>query len=156
MAPGTPPATTINEAALSQSTVLDLFERQVTSQPFSTALEVNDKAFTYNSIGSRADRLARHLRKKGIGCGDVVAICLRRTENLVIGILGVLKAGAAYLPLNPSDPTLRLGQVISHAASRFIVTDSQSMTNLPEGSSQVFVLDREPATVGDPFQNRRI
>ncbi len=149
MAPGTPPATTINEAALSQSSVVDLFERQVISQPFSTALEVNDKTFTYHSIGSRADRLARHLRTKGIGCGDVVAICLRRTENLVIGILGVLKAGAAYLPLNPGDPTLRLGQVISHAASRFIVTDSQSMTNLPEGSPQVFVLDREPVATAD-------
>jgi non-ribosomal peptide synthetase component F len=66
-------------------------------------------------------------------------------------MLGVLKAGAAYLPLNPSDPTLRLGQVISHAASRFIVTDSQSMTNLPEVSSPVCVLDRQPitATEGD-------
>jgi amino acid adenylation domain-containing protein len=149
LARGIPPATAINEAALSQSTVVGLFERQVISQPFSTALEVNDQSFTYIAISSRADRLARHLRAKGIGCDDVVAICLRRTENLLIGMLGVLKAGAAYLPLNPDDPTLRLGQAISHAASRFIVTDSQSMTNLPEGSSQVFVLDRELDATAD-------
>jgi non-ribosomal peptide synthetase component F len=60
-------------------------------------------------------------------------------------MLSVLKAVAAYLPLNPSDPPYRLGQVISHAASRFLVTDSQSMTNLPDVSSHVCVLDRRPA-----------
>lgn len=66
-------------------------------------------------------------------------------------MLGVLKAGAAYLPLNPSDPPYRLGQVISHAA-RFIVSDSQSMANLPDVSLHVYVLDRRPdmATEEDP------
>jgi acyl-CoA synthetase (AMP-forming)/AMP-acid ligase II len=111
----------------------------------STALEVNNKSLTYASLGSRVDRLARDLRSHGVGCGDIVALCLKRTENLVIGMLGVLRAGAAYLPLNPSDPSYRLGQVTSHAPSRFIVTDSQSMMNLPDVSSHVCVLDRRPA-----------
>ncbi len=128
-----------------QCTIVDMFQAQVISNALSTALDVNNKSFSYAAIGSRVDRLARDLRSHGIGRGDIVALCLKRTENLVIAMLGVLKAGAAYLPLNPSDPPYRLGQVITHAASRFVVTDSQSMTNLPEVTMPVCVLDRRPA-----------
>jgi syringomycin synthetase protein SyrE len=140
--PTAPPAEALMQ---SRPTIVDLFQAQVISNAFATALEANNKSLSYVSLSSRVDRLARDLKSHGIGCGDIVALCLKRTENLIIGILGVLKAGAAYLPLNPSDPTYRLGQVIEHAASRFIVTDSQSMTNLPEVSSPVYVLDRQPA-----------
>jgi amino acid adenylation domain-containing protein len=129
----------------SRPTIVDLFQRQVISNAFSTALEVNNKAFSYLTLSKQVDRLARDLKSHGVGCGDIVALCLKRTENLIIGILGVLSAGAAYLPLNPSDPTYRLDQVIAHAASRFVVTDSQSMTNLPDVSSPVYVMDHQPA-----------
>ena len=61
-----------------------------------------------------------------------MAICLKRTENLLVAILGVLKAGAAYLPLNPEDPPLRLGRIIAHAAARFTVTDSTGKTESPQ------------------------
>jgi amino acid adenylation domain-containing protein len=152
----TPTASSAANLTQGRPTIVDLFQAQVISNAFSTALEVNNKSLSYASLGTRVDRLARDLRSYGVGCGDVVAICLKRTENLVIGMLGVLKAGAAYLPLNPSDPPYRLGQVISHAASRFIVTDSQSMTNLPDVSSHVCVLDCQPAKAteaagGDPL-----
>jgi amino acid adenylation domain-containing protein len=133
------------ELAESRSTIVELFQAQVVSRALSTALEVNNRNFSYASLGRRVDRLARDLRKNGIGRGDIVALCLKRTENLIIGMLGVLKAGAAYLPLNPSDPPYRLDQVISHAASRCIVTDSQSLTTLPEVSAHICVLDRQPA-----------
>ena len=87
---------------LGLSTVVASFERQVISQPYATALEVNDKTFTYQTLDSRANRLAQQLNRQGVGSNDVVAICLKRTENLLVGILGVLKAGAAYLPLKVS------------------------------------------------------
>jgi amino acid adenylation domain-containing protein len=140
-----PTASSAEDLTQSRPTIVDLFQAQVVSNAFSTALEVNNKSLSYASLGSRVDRLARDLRSHGVGYGDIVALCLKRTENLVIGMLAVLKAGAAYLPLNPSDPAYRLGQILSHAASRFIVTDSQSMTNLPDISAHVWVLDREPA-----------
>jgi amino acid adenylation domain-containing protein len=124
-----------------QSTVADLFAAQVLARPSSVALEVSDKTLTYSSLGSRVERLARYLSANGIRRDDVVALSLKRTENLVIGMLGVITAGAAYLPLNPTDPALRVAQVLAHAAPRFILTDSQSMTNLPQGSSPVCVLD---------------
>jgi amino acid adenylation domain-containing protein len=138
--------TTTEALTQKRSTIVDLFQAQVISSALSTALEVNDENLSYANLGSRVDRLARDLRSHGIGRGDIVALCLKRTENLIIAMLGVLKAGAAYLPLNPSDPPYRLGQVILHAASPFVVTDSLSMTNLPEVSSHIWVMDRRPAT----------
>jgi nonribosomal peptide synthetase DhbF len=131
----------IDVSMLNPSTVVSLFERQVSLRPYSAALEVNDKSFTYKALDAWANSLARKLRKLGVRCNQVVAICVKRTENLLAAILGVLKAGAAYLPLNPDDPPLRLGQIISHAAARFTVTDSASKTNLPSESSQLLFLD---------------
>src|SRR6202051_3483959 len=84
------------DLAQSRPTIVDLFQAQVISSAFSTALEVNNKSLSYASLGSRVDRLARDLRSHGVGCGEIVALCLKRTENLVIAMLGVLKAGAAY------------------------------------------------------------
>jgi amino acid adenylation domain-containing protein len=126
---------------LGLSTIVASFERQVISQPYATALEVTDKTFTYQALNSQANRLARQLNRQGIGSDDVVAICLKRTENLVIGILGVLKAGAAYLPLNPDDPPLRLDHIVTHAGARVVVTDSKSKTNLSEPSLRALMLE---------------
>src|ERR1700761_1632517 len=136
-----PTASSAEALIPSRRTIVDLFQTQVICHALSTAVEVNNKSLSYLSLSNRVDRLARDLRSHGVGCGDTVALCLRRTENLIIGMLGVLKAGAAYLPVNPSDPTYRLGQIIGHAASRFVVTDSQSMTNLPDVPSPVYVMD---------------
>jgi amino acid adenylation domain-containing protein len=139
-----PAAASAEDLTQSRPTIVDLFQSQVISSACSTALEVNQNNLSYASLGSRVDQLAHLLRSQGVCCGDIVALCLKRTENLVIGMLGVMTAGAAYLPLNPSDPSYRLGQVISHAAARFILTDSQSMTNLPDVSARVCVLDHQP------------
>src|ERR1700730_6819250 len=95
------PTVSAEDLTLNRSTIVNLFQEQVISNSLSTALEVNNKTLSYATLGSRVDRLARDLRNHGVGCGDIVALCLKRTENLVIGMLSVLKAGAAYLPLNP-------------------------------------------------------
>jgi nonribosomal peptide synthetase DhbF len=145
----------LDASMLNQFTVVSLFERQVSLQPCSTALEVNDKSFTYKALDSLANALARQLKKLGIGCNDVVAICLKRTENLLAGILGVLKAGAAYLPLNPDDPPLRLGRIIAHAAARFTVTDNASKTNLPKESLELLLLDDQRFTVAEEDRDHR-
>ena len=129
------------------STIVELFAGQVASRPLSTALEAHGESFTYAALSSRVDSLSQYLTANGIGRDDVVAFCLPRTENLVIAMLGVLSAGAAYLPLNRNDPTLRLAQVITHSGARCVITDSQSMANLPPGIGPVYVLDRpSPAT----------
>jgi amino acid adenylation domain-containing protein len=127
--------------------IVALFQRQVIRQPYATALELNDKSLTYAALDALSNRLARKLRDLGITFNDVVAICLRRTENLLVGILGVLKAGAAYLPLNPHDPPFRLGRILSQAAARVTVTDSDSKAHLPEDVSQLLFLDSNQAAM---------
>jgi non-ribosomal peptide synthetase component F len=79
-----PTASSAEESTQSRPTIVDLFKAQLISSA-STALEVNNKSLSYAFLGSRVDRLARDLRSQGVGCGDIVALCLKRTENLVIG-----------------------------------------------------------------------
>jgi amino acid adenylation domain-containing protein len=143
------------DVVVSQNTVVALFDRQVGLQPYAKALELNDKSLSYIALDFRANNLAGHLQRQSIERDDVVAICLKRTENLVIGMLGVLKAGAAYLPLNPDDPPLRLAHIIAHSGARLIVTDSMSQKNLPTGSSQVLLLDQPPAETTEPDSHGR-
>jgi amino acid adenylation domain-containing protein len=142
-----PNATTTGDPALIQNTVVALFQTQVASRPLSVALEINEKSFTYAVLNSRVDRVVYELRTRGVKPGDVVAICLKRTENLVIAMLSILKVGAAYLPLTPSDPPLRIGQVLSHASPRAVISDSQSDTHLAQAAPPailppVLLLDR--------------
>jgi nonribosomal peptide synthetase DhbF len=129
------------------SSIIGLFNRQAALRPFAPALEVNDRTLTYEALDVRSNAVARTLKELGVQFNEVVGICLKRTENLIIGILGVLKAGAAYLPLNPEDPPLRLGWILARAEARFTLTDSDSKSHLPEGASQFLLLDRRSAVV---------
>ena len=135
------------EDAVHQSSIIALFKRQAALRPFAPALEVNDRTLTYEALDARSNSVARQLTGLGVQFNEVVGICLKRTENLIIGILGVLKAGAAYLPLNPEDPPLRLGWILARAEARFTLTDSDSKSHLPEGSSQLLLLDRQSAVM---------
>jgi amino acid adenylation domain-containing protein len=129
------------------SSLIALFRRQAALRPFAPALEVNDRTLTYEALDARSNGVARQLTELGVQFNEVVGICLKRTENLIIGILGVLKAGAAYLPLNPEDPPLRLGWILARAEARFTLTDSASRSHLPEDSSQLLLLDRQSAVM---------
>jgi amino acid adenylation domain-containing protein len=122
-------------------TVVSKFADQVALRPQATALESSEKSLTYSALNASVNALANHLRTRGLGRGDVVAICLKRTANLVVGIMGVLKAGAAYLPLNPEDPSLRLGQILNHAGAQLVISDSNSRRNLHEQSPPTLLLD---------------
>jgi amino acid adenylation domain-containing protein len=130
-----------------QSSIIASFKRQAALRPFAPALEVNDRTLTYKTLDARSNCVARKLTELGVQSDEVVGICLKRTENLIIGILGVMKAGAAYLPLNPEDPPLRLGWILARAEARFTLTDSGSRSHLAEGASQLLLLDRQPAVM---------
>jgi amino acid adenylation domain-containing protein len=130
-----------------QSSIVALFKRQAALRPFAPALEGNDKTLTYEALDARSNAVARKLAELGVQSNEVVGICLKRTENLIIGILGVLKARAAYLPLNPDDPPLRLGWILARAEARFTLTDSESKSHLSEGSSRLLLLDRQSAAM---------
>jgi amino acid adenylation domain-containing protein len=104
------------------STIHGLFEEQVAERAAAIALTFQHRHITYLELNQRANRLARHLRRQGVGPETLVAICLEKSEDLVVAILGILKSGGAYLPLNSGHPPRRLTAIVRAANVSHLVT----------------------------------
>ncbi|MFE5831534.1 amino acid adenylation domain-containing protein [Streptomyces sp. NPDC056508] len=128
--------------APSELTVPDLFERQAAATPDAPALVSGDRTLTYRELDGRADAVARELTRHGAGPEDLVVLALPRTEDLVAGLLGVLKSGAGYVPLDPQYLAGRAPTVFAEARPRFVVTDTATARELPEHGLPVIDLDR--------------
>ena len=108
-----------NDTALDYAagqSIADQFERQVARTPDAIALAFEDQQFTYAQVNARANALAQVLRKQGVAADAAVPICLTRSPDMVIGLLAILKAGAAYAPLDPDYPAERWGFVLDDLA----------------------------------------
>ncbi|MFE7756961.1 amino acid adenylation domain-containing protein [Streptomyces sp. NPDC057429] len=114
------------------STVPALFERWARRTPGAPAVRDAGTTLTYGELDARADALAHHLAARGIGPEDRVAVALPRTHDLVVALLGVLKAGAAYVPLDPDYPAQRLSYMLDDAAPRLLLTTPAIHRRLPE------------------------
>jgi amino acid adenylation domain-containing protein/non-ribosomal peptide synthase protein (TIGR01720 family) len=101
-----------------------LFERQAARTPDATAVTYEDERLSYAELNTRANVLARRLRGAGVADGTVVGVLLERSAEMVVGLLAVLKAGGAYLPLNPSDPPERLAFMLEDAGCPVVLTRS--------------------------------
>jgi amino acid adenylation domain-containing protein len=121
----------------------ELFEDQVRSTPNATALVCDDQSLSYQELNSRANRLAHHLIGMGVGPERLVAIALPRSLDLVVTILAVLKAGGAYLPLDPEYPAERLTSIIDDAKPDCILTCASVADNLSAGSELVILDSQE-------------
>jgi len=114
-------------AALPEASIHALFERQVERTPAATALVAGTERLTYAELNARANRLARHLRRRGVGPEVRVAVCLERSAALPVALLGVLKSGGAYLPIDPAYPEERQRFLLADSgATVAIVRDAQS------------------------------
>lgn len=109
------------------------FEQQVKRNPEAVALLTKSHAMTYLELNEQANMLAHFLITKGVKNDDKIGICIDRSIEMIISIFGVLKAGAAYLPLNPDTPSERLKSIINDAGPILIITNSTSSVNIPEG-----------------------
>ncbi|AYG64357.1 amino acid adenylation domain-containing protein (plasmid) [Rhizobium jaguaris] len=118
-----------------------LFEQQVCRSPAATALIFEDQELSYAELDARANRLAHHLIGLGIGPDQVVAICLERSPEMVVALLAILKAGAAYLPLDPGYPEARLGFMLDDAGPAALVTTSALAARLPAAGPVRRLLD---------------
>ena len=94
------------------TTLPALFEAQVRRSPEATALVFEESTLTYAQLNAQANRLAHLLIAQGIGPENLVALALPRSAEMVVGLLAILKAGAAYLPLDPDYPAERLGYML--------------------------------------------
>jgi amino acid adenylation domain-containing protein len=104
--------------------VHQLFERTASRKPEATAFIIGDEAFSYRNIDRRANQLARLLQLRGVRRGDRVGVCVDRTIEMPVAIAAVLKAGAAYVPLDPAHPADRLRYIVEDAQVACVVTQS--------------------------------
>jgi enterobactin synthetase component F len=112
------------------SSLPELFEAQVARSPLATALVLGRESLSYAELDARANRLARHLASQGIGPECLVALALPRSIEMIVALLGVLKAGAAYLPLDPDYPPRRLAFMLEDSHAALLVTTSDTLTSL--------------------------
>ncbi|GHF65621.1 hypothetical protein GCM10010218_53920 [Streptomyces mashuensis] len=109
----------------------DLIAERARTAPSAPAVLCGGTLLTYGDLEDRANRLARLLAEHGAGPGELVGICSRRSADVVVGILAVLKAGAAWVPLDPAYPAERLAFMLTDSATPVVLTDSS--VTLPEG-----------------------
>lgn len=124
----------------------ELFEKQVEAAPDQLALVHGKEQLTYLELNDRANQLAHLLRQQGVAKETPVAICLPRSFDLVIAVLGVLKAGGAYIPLDPANPETRLNYILSDAQAPVLITASTLMNRFSEFHGQVLAIDQEAST----------
>ena len=120
------------------------FARRAAATPHAPAIVDDAVSLSYEEANARANRLAHHLRGQGIGPETVVGICLERSPELVLAVLAVLKAGGAYLPLDPEAPAERLGFMLADAGSRFLLTRRSMLGAVHTGEHVTTVLVDEP------------
>ena len=109
----------------------ELFERQVDRTPEAVAVVAGDGRFTYGELDRRSNRLARLLRRWGAAPESRVGVCTFRSERLVEGVLGVLKAGAGYVPLDPTYPRDRIEHILADSGASLLVTEAGVEAALP-------------------------
>jgi len=120
-----------------------LFERQVDRTPDQTAVIFEDQEITYYELNRRANQLAHYLRKLGVGPDTVVGICMERSLNLVVGLMGIHKAGGAYLPLDPTYPADRIAFMVEDAGIPVLLTQQKLVDGLPQHNAQVVSIDAD-------------
>lgn len=121
----------------------ELFEAQVKRTPAAVAVLHDQRSMTYAEINGEANKLARFLRRRGVGPDRLVAICMERGLEMIVGLLGILKAGGAYVPLDPNYPADRLQHMLHDAEPTAILTTTKLRSTLPASSAEVIALDEQ-------------
>ncbi|HTI09034.1 MAG TPA: amino acid adenylation domain-containing protein [Puia sp.] len=114
-----------------EETILDLLARQVAGMPDDIALVCEESSITYRQLHERSNQLGHYLRQRGIGEENRVPVCIGRSIDMVIAVMGILKAGAAYVPLDPSYPADRIAYILEDAGAALILTSGDSKRHIP-------------------------
>ncbi|MYW05523.1 non-ribosomal peptide synthetase, partial [Streptomyces sp. SID3343] len=130
----------------SAASLAGLVDARIEHDPAAIALIAGEHRLSYRELGAHADLIGARLARAGVTKGDLVGVCLPRTPHLVATLLAVLRAGAAYVPLDPEYPRDRLEWVIGDAQAPIVVTDRAHEHLLAGASARVVHVDGEPAT----------
>ena len=132
----------VNRTASKAASVVSLFEEQVDRDPVRTAVVCGGSSLTYGELEERANKLANYLRETcGVRRDDLVGIYLDRSESVIVAMLGILKAGAAYVPLDTESPRARNELIIRDTAMKALVTQSCYLFDLDHFGGHLFAID---------------
>ena len=134
-------------------TLHGMFEAQVVRTPDAVAVKAGDRVLTYAELNARANQLAHHLRALGVQADSRVAICVERSLEMVIGLYGILKAGAAYVPLDPAYPLERIAYMLEDSAPLAVL--AQGSTRALLGTAPVIDLE-QPAWQHQPVTDPQV
>lgn len=124
-------------------TIHQLVEYQANYHPNRPALEFDDEILTYEVLNAKANKLAHFLINRGIKAEKIVAISVKRSFNMMIGILAIWKAGGAYLPIDPEYPTHRIEYIFEDSSVQLLLTEQLLLENLPLGAIKTICLDSD-------------
>jgi amino acid adenylation domain-containing protein len=122
----------------------DFVQAQIERTPNAIAVCHAGATLTYRQLGQRANAVAQRLLEQGVQPGDLVALFVRRSTDMVVGLLGILKAGAGYVPVDPSFPAERVAYMLEDAAARCVVTELALTAYLPQGVASVLLEEIVP------------
>jgi len=131
-----------------QACIHQLFEEQVKRTPDNRAVICEEQQLSYTDLNRCSNQLAHYLQSINVGPETVVALCLERSLDMVVSMLGVLKAGGAYLPLDPLLPQERLAYMLREARAQVLLTQERLLSVLPTEDVQALCLDRDWSEIG--------
>ena len=130
-----------------ESTISQLFERQVARTPDAVAVVSAGRGLTYRELDQRSNQLARHLQQLGVHTETLVGIAVERSVEMMVGLLAILKAGGAYVPMDPSYPVQRIALMIEDSEAPVILATERTRSRLGKTARRVVSIDGDAAAI---------
>jgi amino acid adenylation domain-containing protein len=131
----------------SKARIQELFEAQACKSPHALAVVFEGRQITYEELNSRANQLAHHLVGRGVLPGSLVGVYLERSADVIVALIAILKAGAAYVPFDPNYPQQRIAFMLEDTQVAVLVTDSTRARDLPPFRGAVVLLDQDRSVI---------
>ena len=132
----------------------ELIEKQADKTPLRVAAMFKNAEISYASLNKKANQIAYHLHESGVRPGDFVGIFIDRSIDMLVGLLGIMKTGGIYVPLDPGNPKDRLNVILKDAQAKFLLTNSAMQNRLPDINGVVIDIDLESTAIArQPKQN---
>jgi len=136
------------EDVVSAENVIELFTRQALAKSQEIAIIAGEQSLSYEELDHRSNQLAHHLNNKGAKAGDLIAICMERSAEMLVGMLAIIKVGAAYVPIDPAYPTDRINYIFNDAQTKIVLSNSDSQSLLDNRTAvEAILLDEEWETI---------
>ncbi len=139
----------------SEKSIIEIFEEQVVKTPDAIAVTFEDQSLTYSQLNERSNQLGHYLKNRGVKDETPVAVCIERSLELVTGILGILKAGGVYVPVDPDFPQERIQFMLDDSASKIVITSNSIIPQLPQADNIDFLIldEKNPDLSSQPLSN---